>query len=97
MPTLGADDFTVWLTYVLTLGYATGESDGPYLLDPAGYYASGLSATHIQALESGFYRLKEVGKRLCADTRACAFKPSWYYDPLNASKSMSTMTTGTYI
>ena len=43
--TLGADDFTAWWVSALALGYATGESDGPYLLDPAGYYAAGLSLT----------------------------------------------------
>ena len=97
LPTLGADDFTAWWAEAMALGYATGESDGPYLLDPAGYYAAGLSPSHTQALQQGFDQMKALGQELYDKTKACAFKPTWYYAPEQASQSMTTMTSGTYI
>ena len=97
LPNLGADDFTAWWVSALALGYATGESDGPYLLDPAGYYAAGLSSTQKQALQQGFEHMKALGQELYDKTKACAFKPTWYYPPEQASQSLTTMTSGTYI
>ena len=41
--------------------------------------------------------MKALGQELYDKTKACAFKPTWYYAPEQASQSMTTMTSGTYI
>ena len=60
LPTLGEDDFTAWWANALAFAYITGESDGPYLLDPSGYYTPGLSSSEKQALKRGFHQMKAL-------------------------------------
>ena len=97
LPTLGADDFTGWLVQFLSLGYTTGESDSPYLLDPVGYYTKDLNEDQKTILQNSFQDMVNLGEKLYKNTKTCDFKPSWYYSPTNSAKSMTTMTTGTYI
>ena len=106
LPTMGADDFTAWWVFLLSLGYATGETDGPYLLDPDGYYHTqkddgtykiDLPSDYQTILQNGFAEMEALGTKLYNNTNTCDFKPTWYYAPDKAVQSMTTMTSGTYV
>ena len=97
LPAFGPDDFTAWWVRYCTTLYATGETDGPYLLDPESYYQPGLTAREKSILRKGFARMRKLGDKVYQGTRGCDFKPTWYYSPDKAALSLTTTTSGTYV
>ena len=96
LPQLDADDLTIWIVSSLATGYTTGESSGPYLLDPNSYISS-IDKNDLDIIRNGFNKLVCLGEKTKTTLSKAKYKPTWIYPPNDASDAFSTLTTGTYI